>query len=90
MPAVAPVKKPAALGLFLSTAEAAPILCMCERSVRLLVAKDKLHAFRPCIGGKKYLLYTEEVLAYARAAQQPAHTAALANIAALRAAVSGK
>lgn len=72
-------------GLFMSTADAARVLCMSDRSVRNLVARGQLHAFRPCIGGRKFLLYSSEVMAYARTAQQPAHDAAMANVQRLRA-----
>ena len=75
----------AAAGLFMSTLEAARVLCMSDRSVRNLVARGQLHAFRPCIGGRKFLLYSAEVTAYARTAQKPAHDAAMANVQRLRA-----
>ena len=71
--------------LFLSTTDAARILCMCDRSVRNLVAAGHLHAFRPNVGGRKYLLYSAEVIEYAKAAQKPAQDAAQANIQRLRA-----
>ena len=74
-----------AAGLFMSTLEAARVLCMSDRSVRNLVARGQLHAFRPCIGGRKFLLYSAEVTAYARTAQKPAHDAAMANVQRLRA-----
>lgn len=75
----------AAAGLFMSTLEAARVLCMSDRSVRNLVARGHLHAFRPCIGGRKFLLYSAEVTAYARTAQKPAQDAAMANVQRLRA-----
>jgi excisionase family DNA binding protein len=75
----------AAAGLFMSTLDAARVLCMSDRSVRNLVARGHLHAFRPCIGGRKFLLYSSEVMAYARTAQKPAHDAAMANVQRLRA-----
>lgn len=75
----------AAAGLFMSTLDAARVLCMSDRSVRNLVARGQLHAFRPCIGGRKFLLYSAEVTAYARTAQKPAHDAAMANVQRLRA-----
>ena len=71
--------------LFVTTNDAARILCMCDRSVRNLVAAGHLHAFRPNVGGRKYLLYTSEVIEYAKAAQKPAQDAARANIQRLRA-----
>lgn len=80
----------AAYSLFMPTTEAAAVLGLTARHVRNLVTAGQLHAFRPVLGGRKYLLYTEEVLAYAAAAQQPAAAAARANIARLRALVSGK
>ena len=83
-PAISAVQTPPG-GLFLSTPEAARVLCMSDRSVRNLVARGQLHAFRPCIGGRKYLLYAAEVIAYARTAQKPAHDAAMANVQRLRA-----
>lgn len=83
-PAISAVQPPPG-GLFLSTPEAARVLGMSDRSVRNLVARGQLHTFRPCIGGRKYLLYAAEVIAYARAAQKPAHDAAMANVQRLRA-----
>jgi hypothetical protein len=35
--------------------------------------------------GRKFLLYSSEVMAYARTAQKPAHDAAMANVQRLRA-----
>lgn len=80
-----PSSQPPPGGLFMSTLEAARVLCMSDRSVRNLVARGHLHAFRPCIGGRKFLLYSSEVMAYARTAQKPAHDAAMANVQRLRA-----
>ncbi len=35
-----------------------------------MVARGELHAFRPVIGGKKFLLYAAEVQKYARLARE--------------------
>lgn len=70
--------------LFISTFHAAQILGVSQRSVRNLVARGKLHAFRPIAGGRKFLLYAEEVRAYAQAAQANALQAALINVNSLR------
>lgn len=72
----------------MTTGDAAAVLCMSDRSVRNLVACGQLQAFRPCIGGRKFLLYSSEVIAYARAAQKPAHDAAIANVHRLRSLIS--
>ena len=79
-----PASQPPPGSLFMSTLDAARVLCMSDRSVRNLVARGHLHAFRPCIGGRKFLLYAAEVMAYARAAQKPAQDAAMANVQRLR------
>lgn len=70
--------------LFISTFDAARVLSISQRSVRNLVAAGKLHAFRPVIGGRKFLLYAEEVQAYAQAAQVDSQLAALQNVNRLR------
>ena len=72
----------------MTTGDAALVLCMSDRSVRNLVARGHLQAFRPCIGGRKFLLYAAEVIAYARAAQKPAQDAAMANVQRLRALIA--
>lgn len=74
--------------LFMSTFDAARVLSLTPRSVRNLVAKGKLHAFRPVIGGRKFLLYAAEVQAYAQAAQDDTQLAALQNVNRLRQLVS--
>lgn len=84
-----PAPQPPPGGLFMTTGDAAAVLCMSDRSVRNLVARGRLHAFRPCIGGRKFLLYSAEVIAYARAAQKPAQDAAIANVQRLRALIVG-
>ena len=72
----------------MTTGDAARVLCMSDRSVRNLVARGHLHAFHPCIGGRKFLLYSSEVMAYARTAQKPAQDAAMANVQRLRALIA--
>ena len=64
-PAYAPS---AASALFVSTQEAADILHVSPWTIRTLVRRGDLHAFRPVIGGKKLLLYAAEVQRYARLA----------------------
>lgn len=85
----APASQPPPGSLFMTTGDAALVLCMSDRSVRNLVARGQLQAFRPCIGGRKFLLYAAEVIAYARAAQKPAQDAAMANVQRLRALIAG-
>ena len=65
-PAYAPS---AASALFISTQEAADLLHVSPWTIRTLVKRGDLHAFRPIIGGKKFLLYSSEVQQYARLAQ---------------------
>ncbi len=65
-PAYAPS---AASALFISTQEAAELLHVSPWTIRTLVKRGDLHAFRPVIGGKKFLLYAAEVQQYARLAQ---------------------
>ena len=59
----------AASGLFISTQEAADILHVSPWTIRTLVKRGDLHAFRPVIGGKKFLLYASEVQQYAALAR---------------------
>ena len=59
----------AASGLFISTQEAADILHVSPWTIRILVKRGDLPAFRPVIGGKKYLLYSSEVQQYAALAR---------------------
>ncbi|MGN0867946.1 MAG: hypothetical protein ACI4O9_00265 [Akkermansia sp.] len=87
---ILPTAQPMAGELFLSTADAARVLCLSDRSVRNLIARGQLHAFRPCLGGRKCLLYAPEVFAYARAAQKHAHDAAMANVQRLRALIASR
>ena len=65
-PAYAPS---AASALFISTQEAAELLHISPWTIRTLVKRGDLHAFRPVIGGKKFLLYASEVQQYARLAR---------------------
>ena len=58
-----------ATGLFISTQEAADILHVSPWTIRTLVKRGDLHAFRPVIGGKKFLLYASEVQQYAALAR---------------------
>ena len=60
----------AASALFISTQEAAELLHISPWTIRTLVKRGDLHAFRPVIGGKKFLLYASEVQQYARLAQK--------------------
>ena len=65
----APAYEPRATsGLFISTQEAAELLHISPWTIRTLVKRGDLHAFRPVIGGKKFLLYASEVQQYARLA----------------------
>ena len=59
----------AASGLFISTQEAADILHVSPWTIRTLVKRGDLHAFRPVIGGKIFLLYASEVQQYAALAR---------------------
>ena len=65
-PAYAPS---AASALFISTQEAAELLHVSPWTIRTLVKRGDLHAFRPVIGGKKFLLYASEVQQYAALAR---------------------
>ncbi len=65
-PAYSPV---AASSLFISSQEAAELLHVSPWTIRTLVKRGDLHAFRPVIGGKKILLYAAEVQQYARLAR---------------------
>ncbi len=83
MPASHPLISPAAL--FVDTATAATMLHIAPRTVRDLVTRGHLHAFHPVAGGRKYLLYTSEVQAYAKTQRGDTDAAALANVRALMA-----
>lgn len=88
---MSPAAFPSAFGLFMSTEQAAAVLGVSARTVRNMIVtggEDGLHAFTPA--RRKLLLYTDEVLAYARSRQAASAAAARANIARLRALVSGK
>ncbi len=60
----------AASALFVNTLEAAEMLHVSPWTVRGMVKRGDLHAFRPVIGGKKMLLYAAEVQQYARLARE--------------------
>ena len=60
----------AASALFVNTLEAAEMLHVSPWTVRGMVKRGDLHAFRPVIGGKKLLLYAAEVQQYARLARE--------------------
>lgn len=83
---------PAPFGLFMSTEQAAAVIGVSARTIRNMIVtgneEEGLHAF--CPARRKLLLYTDEVLAYARSRQASSAAAARANIARLRALVSGK
>ncbi len=81
--AVHPLISPPAL--FVSVAEAAEMLHLPPRTVRDLITRKHLHAFRAVAGGKKYLLYASEVQAYSKAQRGDTDAAALANVRALAA-----